>query len=140
MGLVGSLVPSKEDYVAELLIQQLGGSSRFVREQRQTARRFVSEIYSPPRITKEIVEGKWKHVAPGFAFDLAVTDPLDGFSLDFSRASKRNRARALLREQKPLLPIGSPECKAFSSRMALNRARARNVEDISKALNRAKNH
>ena len=57
MGFVGSLEPSKEDYVAELLIQQLGGSSRFVREQRQTARRLVSEIYSPPRITKEIVEG-----------------------------------------------------------------------------------
>ena len=42
MGFVGSLQPSKEDHVAELLIQQLGGSSRFVREQRQTARRLVS--------------------------------------------------------------------------------------------------
>ena len=93
MGVVGSLEPSKEDYVAELLIQQLGGSSRFVREQRQAARRLVSEIYFPQRITKEIVEGKWKHVAPGFALDLTVNDPLDGFPWDFSHAGKRNRAR-----------------------------------------------
>ena len=103
MGLIGSLQPTKDDVVAELLIQQLGGSPRFVCEQRQAGRRLVSEIYSPPRITKEIVEGQWKHVAPGFAFDLMVTDPLDGLPWDFSRASKRNRARALLREQKPLL-------------------------------------
>ena len=126
--------------MAELLIQQLGGSSRFVREQRQAARRLVSEIYSPPRITKEIVEGKWKHVAPGFALDLTVNDPLDGLPWDFSRASKRNRARAFLREQKPLLLIGSPECKAFSTWMVLNRARARCVEAIDKALARAKKH
>ena len=140
MGLIGSLQPTKDDVVAELLIQQLGGSPQFVRERRQAGRRLVSEIYSPPRITKEIVEGQWKHVAPGFAFDLTVTDPLDGFPWDFSRASKRNRARALLREQKPLLLIGSPECKAFSTWMFLNRARARNIEDINKALNRAKKH
>ena len=140
MGLIGSLQPTKDDVVAELLIQQLGGSPRFVRERRQAGRRLVSEIYSPPRITKEIVEGQWKHVAPGFAFDLTVTDPLDGFPWDFSRASKRSRARALLREQKPLLLIGSPECKAFSTWMSLNRARARNVEDINKALNRFKKH
>ena len=75
LGFVGSPEPSKEDYVAELLIQQLGGSSRFVREQRQTARRLVSEIYSPPRITKEIVEGKWKHVAPGFALPHGERSP-----------------------------------------------------------------
>ena len=63
MGMVGSLKPTKDDVVAELLIQQLGGSPRFVRERRQTVRRLVSESYFPPRITKEIVEGKWKHVA-----------------------------------------------------------------------------
>ena len=78
MGMVGSLEPTTDDVVAELLIQQLGVSPRFVRERRQTVRRLVSEIYFPPRITKEIVEGKWKHAAPGFAFDLTVTNPLDG--------------------------------------------------------------
>ena len=59
MGMVGCLEQTKDDVVAELLIQQLGGSPRFVRERRQTVSRLVSEIYSPPRITKEIVGGKW---------------------------------------------------------------------------------
>ena len=86
------------------------------------------------------MEGKWKHVAPGFALDLTVNDPLDGLPWDFSHAGKRNRARALLREQKPLLLIGSPECKAFSTWMVLNRARARCVEAIDRALARAKKH
>ena len=44
MGLIGSLQPTKDDVVAELLIQQLGGSPQFVRERRQAGKRLVSEI------------------------------------------------------------------------------------------------
>ena len=69
-----------------------------------------------------------------------MDDPLDGFPWDISHAGKRNKAIAFLREQKPLLPIGSPECKAFSTWMVPNRARARCVEAIDKALARAKKH
>ena len=58
MGMVGLFEPTKVDVVAELLIQQLGGSPRFVRERRPTVRKRFSEMHSPPRITNEIVEGK----------------------------------------------------------------------------------
>ena len=124
MGFIGSLQPSVDDCVAELLLAQLGAGRRHIREHRQAARKLISEIYSPPRITKEIVRGGWKHVAPGFALDLTVNDPYDNRPWDFSRADKRRRALELLREQKPYLLIGSPECKAFCTWMALNRARA----------------
>ena len=111
MGFIGSLQPSVDDCVAELLLAQLGAGRRHIREHRQAARKLISEIYSPPRITKEIVRGGWKHVAPGFALDLTVNDPHDNCPWDFSRADKRRRALELLREQKPYLLIGSPECK-----------------------------
>ena len=57
MGFIGSLQPSLDDCVAELLLAQLGAGRRYVREHRQGARKIISEIYSPPRITKEIVKG-----------------------------------------------------------------------------------
>ena len=75
--------------MAELLLAQLGAGRRHVREHRQAARKIISEIYSPPRITKEIVKGGWKHVAPGFALDLTVNDPHDNCPWDFSQPSKR---------------------------------------------------
>ena len=34
----------------------------------------IAEIHSPPRVTKEIKTGRWKHVALGFAFDLTLFD------------------------------------------------------------------
>ena len=66
------------------------------------------EIYAPPMITMEIAEGKWKHIAPGFALDLMVNDPSDGMPWDFGRSGKRKEALVFLREQKPYLLIGSP--------------------------------
>ena len=62
VGCVGSLEPTQDDEIAGMLLIQLGAGRSYARERRQAAKRFtVSEIYSPPRITKEIREGRWKH-------------------------------------------------------------------------------
>ena len=77
----------------------------------------VSEIYSRPRITQElkIRRSKFRNLAPGLAFDLTVKDPDDGQPWDFSLKSKRDKARRILQESKPILLIGSPMCTAFST-------------------------
>lgn len=134
MGFVGLLRPSCDDLVAELLIQQINGVGKsYVRERRQACRKIVSEIYSPPRVTKEIQRGRWRHLAPGFALDLTVSDPEDGKPWDFGLSTKRERARRLFREQKPYLLIGSPACKAFSTWMALNRFRSTDPAAVDRA-------
>ena len=135
MGLVGSLEPARDDFIGQILLQQMGAGKGYVREKRQAVKRIlISEIYSPLGITKEIDKGKWKHMAPGFALDLTVNDPSDGMPWDFSFSGKRKKALALLREQKPYLLIGSPACKAFSAWMTLNRARTDDTIALDKAL------
>ena len=91
-GFIGSLEPTQDDEIAEMLLTQLGAGRSYARERRQALQKFiVSEVYSPPRITKEIEEGRWKHLVPGFALDLTVVDPFDGLPWDFSKKSKRER-------------------------------------------------
>ena len=98
MGLVGSLEPARDDFIGQILLQQMGAGRSYVREKRQAVKRIlISEIYSPPRITKEIAKGRWKHLAPGFALDLTVDDPADGMPWDFSLSGKRKKAVALVR-------------------------------------------
>ena len=85
------------------------------REHRRAARMVLSEIYSPPRVTK-ILSGMPSHaLAPGFALDLTCTDPHDGLPWDFDKLEKRERARALFREQRPMVLIGSPMCTAWGT-------------------------
>ncbi len=51
-GFIGILEPSAEDFMSDLLLQQLGSSGRsYLRENRASCRRIVSEMYSPPRVT-----------------------------------------------------------------------------------------
>ena len=81
MGFIGSLEPSVDDFVSGMLLQQLGSSGRsYRREARASCTRIVSEMYSPPRVTAELLRSKkrFRHVLPGFAFDLTVSDPEDG--------------------------------------------------------------
>jgi hypothetical protein len=121
---LGSLEPDVDDFVSDLLLQQLGALSRsYKREARKAAKAIVSEIYSPPRVTSMLRRSRTRYVAPGFALDLTVTDPEDGKPWDFSTLEKRQKARRLIREQKPYMLIGSPECRQFSTWQALNSAR-----------------
>ena len=110
------LYEDAEDIVSSFLLAQLGQSGgSYRRETAKGYRRLVSEIYSPPRVTKEIKQGRYHSLALGFAFDITVDDPEDGQPWDFSVRSKREKAHRLLRDQKPILLIGSPMCTQFST-------------------------
>jgi hypothetical protein len=141
MGFLGILEPSADDFISEILLQQLGSSGRsFKRENRAACKRLVSEMYSPPRVTAEIRRMKHRHLLPGFALDLTVVDPDDGMPWDFSQSGKRQKARELRRKQRPYMLIGSPECKEFSSLQALNEAKSPDPAAYDRAKRRAKKH
>ncbi len=103
------------------MLHELGcGEKAFMRDRRRGVRHLVSEIYSPPRVTKVLSSMPGHLLTPGFALDLTCTDPIDGRPWDFDDPKKRARARELLRAQKPLFLIGSPMCKAWSTWQSLN--------------------
>ncbi len=134
MGFVGSLEPQTGDVISSILLQQLGSQGRrYKRESRAAYRHLVSEIYSPPRVTAEIKRSRNKHLLPGFAFDLTVVDPDDGQPWDFTRRDKREKARAMLRRQRPLLLIGSPMCTAFCTWQRLNASKSSDPDKMRRA-------
>ena len=140
-GFIGSLEPATEDVISTIIPQQLGSvGRRYRRESRRAFKKLVSEIYSPPRVTEELRKMRSKHLMPGFALDLTVIDPDDGRPWDFSGQDKRDKARKLLRSQKPYFLIGSPMCRAFSTWQALNTARSSNPREIKKAYDEAVEH
>ncbi len=140
-GDLGRLEPSAEDYASQLLLCQLGSLGRcYRREARKTAKVFVSEIYSPPRITEMIRKSKARHLLPGFALDITVNDPADGRPWDFSLAHKRERARRLVMEQKPYMLIGSPMCTHFCTWQALNIVKSKDRESMERARIAAEVH
>ena len=73
----------------------------------------VAEIFSPPRATQlaQIVG-----LAPGLAMDWTT-------GWDFDLESHRDTAEKYVRVVKPLLTIGSPECRMFSTLQSSNKAR-----------------
>ncbi len=124
MGFIGSLEPSFDDSVSEMMLMQIGSSGKsYQREGRTAMRKMISEIYSPPRVTKMLEQMRNRHVMPGFALDLTVVDPDDGKPWDFTVPEKRAKARRMLRASKPYILIGSPVCTQYSTWQALNRAR-----------------
>ena len=80
----------------------------------------MSEIYSPPRVTavasKLLPELR---IHPGFALDLTVADS-DGKLWDFDQPEMRARAMQKMKDEKPLLLIGSPMCTALSAWQHIN--------------------
>jgi hypothetical protein len=133
-GFIGSLEPSTHDVVADMLLQQLGSSGRsYKREARAGFKNIVSEIFSPPRVTGELLRRGRRHLVPGLALDITCMDPDDGTPWDFSIKAKREKARKLLRSQKPYLLIGSPECRAFSTWQYLNESKTEGVYAMRRA-------
>ena len=65
----------------------------------------VMEIYSPPRVT---VQASKHGLRAGEALDL-----ITGF--DFNKKEDRDRAWEIVKRDEPMLVVGSPECKMFSS-------------------------
>ena len=74
----------------------------------------VSEIYSPPRVTACIRLLPELRLIPGFALDLTTADS-DGKLWDFDSKEMRERAMRRVKEERPLLLVGSPMCTAFST-------------------------
>ncbi len=108
-----------EDFCC-FIMQQYTGDRSYRRERRTGARKIVSEVFSPPRITKALSRFPGAQLVPGFALDLTCVDPDDQQPWDFDRREKREKARTLVRTQRPLFLVGSPDCTAFSSWQALN--------------------
>ena len=71
----------------------------------------VCEIYSPPRIT---LQARKHGLRPGEAMDL-----MTGY--DFDKEEDRQRAWKILEKDKPMLLVGSPECRMFSTLQNMNR-------------------
>ena len=129
-----------DDPDCQLMIMSLGaevGPHR--RERRTAARRMVSEVYSPPRVTRAISAMPSCGLVPGFALDLTCSDPDDGEPWDFDRSDKRSKARQLLRDQKPLVLVGSPMCTAWCTWQRLNALR-RDGDLVRRELARARIH
>jgi hypothetical protein len=88
----------------------------------ETARAKVAELYSPPRVTRELGRVRSLHLTAGSTFDL-VADA-SGKVWNFLLAEDRARCRRQLAKEKPYLVIGSPPCTQFSRLQNLNRAKA----------------
>ena len=81
----------------------------------ESARRTVTELFSPPRVNAQIraAPSDPSAITAGTSFDLTV-DRTTGESWDFLRADHRRRCWARLKAEDPWVVIGSPPCTAFS--------------------------
>ena len=142
MGDVSNVNPSglAKDDDCMLMLMHLGVEQKsFKREHKKAMRRIVSEIYSPPRVTKMLSKMKGHPLAPGFALDITCYDPDDGQPWDFDLAEKRTKARRLLHETKPLFLIGSPMCTAWCTWQRINRLK-RDPAVVQRELVKARLH
>ena len=57
---------------------------------------------------------------------------MDGKPWDFTVEAKRERARQLIRKQKPYLLIGSPACTAFCTWQFLNAFKSSDPDTVEK--------
>ena len=121
------------------IIRDLGGScTAYKRERKKFINHIVAEIYSAPRVTKVLKMLPNHAIAPGFALDLTTVNA-KGEAWDFDKAEKRQEARELVDEVKPMFLIGSPMCSPWSSLQKLSENR-RDPEDVEKMKVRAELH
>ena len=120
------------------LTQELGGDvNRNKKTLGEQYRAVVSEIYSPPRVTAAAARLTELDIDPGVAMDLTTTDEL-GEPWDFDIPRMREKARKLLRQQKPELFVGSPMCTAYSAWQRINKQR--NPSAYRRKLRAARKH
>ena len=87
-----------------------------------------SEVFCPPRFT---AMASRYGLTPGLAFDLRC-----GWDLD--NPSARKAVWEHLQVERPLLLVGSPECKAFSTLQNLNKGSKAYEETLAKGLDHLK--
>ena len=102
------------------VLNSLGATTaRYRRERMKSIRAVVSEIYSPPRVTVATKLLPELSIIPRFVLDLTTAHSA-GQLCDFASKVMRERALTKVREERPLLFIGSPMCTAFSTRQGIN--------------------
>ena len=77
----------------------------------------ISEIYSPPRITRLC---KQHGLKASTAYDATVCDE-NGLPWNFDDPQHRKRAKRRIIQEQPALLVGSPMCTPFSTLMNLNK-------------------
>ena len=96
----------------------------------------LAEIYSPPRVVKE---ANGMGMKGGISLDFSAPDP-DGYIWDFGRHECRQKAFALIRESRPYMIIGSPECTPFSTIQNLNMRTPEGKEKVEKSRSEGEKH
>ena len=96
----------------------------------------ASEFYSPPRVAKKATDLGMKG---GFSLDFSHPDQ-NGYIWDFDQHECRKKAMQLIREKKPYMIIGSPECTPFSQLQELNKLRPGGKEKVAAARERGIKH
>jgi hypothetical protein len=76
------------------------------------ARKKVTELFSPPRVSAEIQRIPILNLVAGSTFDLRMD--AQGRSWDFLVKGDRDRARKQIEDEKPYLVVGSPPCTYYS--------------------------
>ena len=79
----------------------------------------MSEIYPPPRVAAAIKHLPELRLMSGFSLDLTTADS-DGCLWDFDSKMMRDRALKRIKEERPMLLVGSPMCTAFSTWQRIN--------------------
>ena len=104
-----------------IMLIQLGAPAKgYQRERNKAYNRIVSEIYSPPRVARMVESMPELKLIPGMALDFTCIDPDDNLPWDFNIKAKREKALRMIRQQKPMLLIGSPMCTAWSTWQFIN--------------------
>ena len=121
------------------IVGSLGGSTaKYKRERGKAIRVMISEIYSPPRVSSIAKLCPSFGVLPGFALDLTTHD-VDGRHWDFDEDDMRERAWKKVREERPMLLIGTPMCTAFSAWQFINNKK-RDVDIVEKEYAKGLRH
>ena len=91
------------------IIKELNKSPEFQMPKNRRLRKMLTqhgwmtdcgEVYSPPRVAKIATQMGLK---PAWALDLTTLDPEDGEPWDFENQVKRQKAKKMLDQDKPLL-------------------------------------
>ena len=120
------------------MVDQMGGDMQAYSKQNTDALRTVSEMYSAPRVTDAAKRMPNFKVLPGFALDITQKDER-GIPWDFDSVEMRQKARAKVVTEKPMLVVGTPMCTAFSALLALSTAK-RDPEAVKRQITRARVH
>ena len=89
----------------------------------------LAEIDSPPRV---VTESNNMGMRGGFSLDLTASDQ-DDYICDISKHECRQKAFAKIRECRPYMIVGSPECTPFSTIQSLDMRTPEGKEKVKRA-------